>query len=85
MTRISVISVLQKNIFMILQKFLNEALNLDFSTRIRLQTKQIFANVNRYADAAVTHLSSISGFDGFGIVLSTDGCLDPINRECALA
>lgn len=31
-----------------------------------------------------THLSGIS--EGrLDIVLSTDGCLDPINRECALA
>lgn len=28
------------------------------------------------------HLSSVSGFV---TVLSTDGCLDPVNRECALA
>lgn len=30
------------------------------------------------------HLSSISR-DGFVTDLSTDGCLDPVNRECALA
>lgn len=44
--------------------------------------KQMFSN--QYADSDVTHLSSMSGV-GFDMVLSTDGCLDPVNRECALA
>lgn len=38
--------------------------------------------LDRIALGALVDLSSVSGFV---TVLSTDGCLDPVNRECALA
>lgn len=42
-----------------------------------------FLHVNRYVNSDVIHLSSTSE-GGFDMVLSTDGCLDPVNRESAL-